>query len=225
MGGFGSGRRSGGYVVEDCLRVSVTRCSALRLLRPGSYAKGQLQWTRRRSGQVLGIVQIEADMRDPAASWMRLTHSIGGQKSEGRVLLVSTNPHLGGTRWWFACPVTGQRTRFLYLPPKGRTFASREAHRLGYRVQRETPEDQLLRAAQAVDAKLGGDGNLLAKAPAKPKGMSWLRYWKLRQQREEATLRSLCSGGACGGSPAIRAAIEQTKRDYPAAFAGRRGGS
>lgn len=218
MGGTGSGRYSGTYVVEDCLRMSVSRCVELRLLQPGAYATGLLRWKWRHPERVLGILKIEADMRDPTAACMRLQHAIGGPESVGVVDLVATHPHLGGSRWWFVCPVTGRRTRFLYLPPGGRVFASRDGHRLGYRIQRESPEDRLLRTAQALDAKLGGSGNLLIGPPAKSTGMKWPRYWQLCRQREEAILRSLCSSSFAAEVPSLRRVIDQVKQEYPDVF-------
>jgi hypothetical protein len=33
-----------------------------------------------------------------------------------RIVMLTTNPTLGGVRWWFACPACGSRCGALYSP-------------------------------------------------------------------------------------------------------------
>ena len=63
-----------------------------------------------------------------------------GAASTGVVSLTATRPHLGGWRWWFACPlplpqgegVCGRRSRILYLRPGDQHPGCRLCLRLTY---------------------------------------------------------------------------------------------
>ena len=63
----------------------------------------------------------------------------------------------------------------LYLPSGAFTFASRQAYRLAYRSQRETPYDRALRRGFKLRGKLGADGGMGDYVP-KPKWMRWPTY-------------------------------------------------
>jgi hypothetical protein len=59
------------------------------------------------------------------------------------VPITSTKPHLGGTRFWFRCPVMrdgnpcGRRVGRLYLPPEQQVFGCRTCYNLTYRSAQE----------------------------------------------------------------------------------------
>jgi hypothetical protein len=62
-----------------------------------------------------------------------------------RVQLLTTKPHFGGTRSWFACPLSskdeepcGRRVGKLYLPPRERRFGCRQCHALTYKSSQES---------------------------------------------------------------------------------------
>lgn len=188
MGGYGSGKHGGGPVTDDCLRLDV----ADHRLRVGVQGSGQIEWTA--TGQVLASVWCEVN-----ASYIELRHTrTGACGAEGevvRVELVTTPMPFGGRRVWFACPVSGRRVRCLYCPKGQRVFASRAAHGLTYRSQRETGDDRLLRAARKAHARLGGDGNLFHR-PTKPKWMRWPTYWTLRADLDQKSLNSAVSAAA-----------------------------
>ena len=56
-----------------------------------------------------------------------------------KVSLVTTQPHFGGLRWWFACPNAqcGRRVSKLYRPPGEDYFLCRHCHNLVYRSSQE----------------------------------------------------------------------------------------
>jgi hypothetical protein len=91
------------------------------------------------------------------------------------VQLEATPQPFGGPRWWFICPRTQRRATKLYLPNAAYTFASREAHRLAYRSQREAPYDRALRRAFKLRAGLGADGEI-GDPVDKPKWTRWRTY-------------------------------------------------
>jgi hypothetical protein len=97
------------------------------------------------------------------------------RRSDYWVGLITTPQPFGGRRWWFLCPRTGALAAKLHLPPGAFTFASRQAHQLGYRSQRETPRDRALGRAFKLRRRLGsqeGVGELIPK----PKGMRWTTF-------------------------------------------------
>jgi hypothetical protein len=61
-----------------------------------------------------------------------------------RVQLLSTQLHLGGVRWWFACPrrlngaSCNRRIGKLYLPPGESRFGCRRCHALTYKSSQES---------------------------------------------------------------------------------------
>jgi len=66
----------------------------------------------------------------------------------------------------------------LHLPYGARAFASRNAYRLGYAVQRETALERARRRARKARARIGGSPNLSEQLPSKPKRMHWATYWR-----------------------------------------------
>jgi hypothetical protein len=67
-----------------------------------------------------------------------------GREIIERVRFLTTKPHFGGTRWWFACPLSseegpcGQRVGRLYLPPGESRFGCRRCHSLTYKSSQES---------------------------------------------------------------------------------------
>lgn len=148
MGGAGSGThyhwwRSGKKeVVEDCLGLDTNHWMREGILRANVLATGTWRWTYA-SGKGFAV-SYEADTRDPAGPFVRLSYSWVGssspepQSADYRVRLTTTRPRFGGLRWWFICPliVVGRpcerRVGKLYLPPAARYFGCRRCHELTY---------------------------------------------------------------------------------------------
>jgi hypothetical protein len=87
-----------------------------------------------------------------------------GMRILGRyeVPITDTRPHLGGTRFWFRCPVMREgipccrRVGCLYLPPETQIFGCRSCHNLTYKSAQEH-DPRTYRLAQdlgAMDAAL-----------------------------------------------------------------------
>jgi hypothetical protein len=122
------------------------------------------------------------------------THAKTGERLDYRVRLASTHLHGGALRWWFICPVTvagracPHRVRKLYLPPGARHFACRHCWQFRYTTQREDALDRALRKALAIRKRLGGSASVTEPFPAKPQGMWWETYRRLRRKSEECLL-------------------------------------
>jgi hypothetical protein len=110
----------------------LVHCIRKGLIVPGSHVSGSMRWTSTRTGEETCSIGYEANLIDPMAAWVRLhyttTRNLNGEKVpfHYRIQLETTQPHFGGLRWWFVCPLSGRRAQVLYLPPVGgTTFASR----------------------------------------------------------------------------------------------------
>jgi hypothetical protein len=136
-------------------------------------------WTNTTTGERVGSIGYEAHLSQDSGR-VRLKYTTTRRDGERRkfdywIELVTTPQPFGGRRWWFVCPRTGRRAAKLYLPNGAFTFASRQAYRLAYRSQRETPWDRALRRAFKLRDELGGHGGI-GDYIDKPKWMRWATY-------------------------------------------------
>jgi hypothetical protein len=125
------------------------------------------------------------------SGWVRLryttTNHWSGEKThhDYRVELTTTRQPLGGRRWWWICPRRGDLVAKLYKPTSAGLFASRKAHRLAYRSQRQSPHDRPISQAFKLRRRLGstaGIGDYIEK----PKGMRWATFDRKMEQVEAA---------------------------------------
>jgi len=121
-----------------------------------------------------------------------------GECLDYRVDLVSTVPHYGGLRWWFLCPIAvggracQRRVRKLYAA--GKYYACLHCGQLSYTSQRENAMNRALSKAQAIRQRLGVGGSMREPFPAKPKGMWWRTYHRLRSSSEDMWVTCLTAG-------------------------------
>lgn len=113
----------------------VARLHLPHLLATGRVVVGRvvqcgLTWDQADGSEVSATIM--ADMGSDRGR-IALRHHGG---SSYAVDVVSIVQPFGGRRWWLICPDSGARTSTLYLPAGAARFASRQAHRLGYRTQR-----------------------------------------------------------------------------------------
>lgn len=179
MGGYGSGRWGGRPTTDDGLTLDLPRLLKQRNFVPGRVLTGTLTWTNTRTAARIGSIGFESHL-DRETGRVRLHYTITRQGGETHlsdywIQLETTSQPLGGRRWWFLCPKLGTRAAKLYLPPDALMFASRKAHRLAYRSQRETPQDRALSRAFKLRHRLGADGGIGDPIP-KPKGMRWATF-------------------------------------------------
>ena len=174
MGGYGSGRSGGRPTVESGLTLHLYRLIRQGLLVPSQNLSGSIVWTRVSTGERTASMGYEAHMSvDSGRIRLRYTTTTyGGEKrdSDYSIMLVTTPQPLGGRRWWFRCPRSGDLVSKLHLPNGAYTFASRRAYRLGYLCQRKSPRDRSLSRAFALREKIGGKGGIGDYIP-RPKGM------------------------------------------------------
>lgn len=175
MGGYGSGRSGGRPTVEDCLTLDLRGLFKSGWLKPGARVSGTMRWTLVKAGREIASIGFELDLGVDGGRirlhWTSNDRWSGEtRKCENRITLITRPQPLGGRRWLFICPRTGESVAKLHLPSGAYTFASQKAYRLGYRSQRETPRDRSLSRAFALRAKIGGKGGI-GDYIFKPKGM------------------------------------------------------
>jgi hypothetical protein len=166
-------------LVEYALTLNVDQI--IKAIKAGGVSSclpisGQLYWTVR--GGQRSAANFEARLQFPNA-YVQLEFLIADGRSQPtrqRISLTATRPRFGGMRWWFICPVTGERVGRLYLPPGASQFASRRAHGLAYACQTESISARAARRRRKLLARLGDGDAPFGWIPLKPKGMRWTTY-------------------------------------------------
>lgn len=198
MGGWGSGRYGGRPTADASLRIDLAWMMRTGRAKDGAAIWGSLSWSR--GGEHSGSIGYRAIMDTPGEERLELSYTRGkGDEAEQvkqTVRLCSTRPNYGGKRWWMICPYRGIRVGKLYLPPGGDRFASRQAWRLGYHIQRVGKHDRASERLFRLQRKLNCDLGLGA-FPKRPRGM-WHRTYERHLQRywalEEAADAELAIG-------------------------------
>ena len=165
---WGSGRRT----------VEQTRSIEIGALQAAGYfaAPKQGWWIWRRQGEITGTARIEWDDER-----LKIRHQV--------IEIGRMRCRFGGRRFWFRCSC-GKHVATLYSP-NGRPWGCRHCHRLTYATRQAVPRDRHLLRAQRIRQRLGGNPNMLEDFPAKPKGMHWGRYDRMRDVHDLATTRYL----------------------------------
>lgn len=189
MGGYGSGRHGGRPTADASLRIDLAWMIRTRQAVEGATIMGSLSWSRGR--ETVSSISYTAFMNQPGEERLELRYTRGkGDDAEHvrqSIRLCFTRPHYGGKRWWMICPYRGVRAGKLYLPPGGDRFASRQAWRLGYHIQRVGKHDRASERLFRLQRKLGSEMGVGAFL-RRPKGM-WQRtyarhlerHWELEQ--------------------------------------------
>lgn len=171
MGGFGSGRPGWKRKTGEMLRLDVVWLNKRGCLSLGK--AGIITWTS-------GYGNKSSISFESTGGALRLTFtvSVDGAERESVVQMVHlerTPCRLGGGRSWFLCPGCGRRVGVLYGQ---RLFLCRVCHRLTYASQCEGQSDRLLRRANLLRARLGGEPGISAMI-RKPKRMRWATFERL----------------------------------------------
>lgn len=208
MGGYGSGRRHGRPLAEDCLVIDLAWMLRTGRLVPGRSGQGQLHW--KRGGEPCGQIRYSYAMTDPDRASLTLRFSVT-RRADGstrdyvqHVPLSYTLPPFGGRRWWMLCPLTGARVGKLYVPGHGDLFASRKAWGIAYQSQRsdraQRPFDALFRLQRRLGCAEGWGGFV-----TRPKGMWWRTYD--RHFESFLSLEARCDAVMDGHNAKMRAAL------------------
>ena len=116
------------------------------------------------TGQQTASISYEANTIG-TPQYVRLSYTVTPQGGEPQhydyqVRLVTTQPHFGGLRWWFMCPLRvnghacGRRVSKLYLPPGGHYFGCRHCYRLTYTSSQDSRKPDHLARLLGVDPEV-----------------------------------------------------------------------
>jgi hypothetical protein len=129
--------------VEDCLY-----CLAVERLQHDGVFAFRTNWftTFKGSNGETNAVLHYSVQEGRSGGLELLVHTLSeyappSSKAPGKYVIpiTSTHPHLGGTRYWFCCPIfrdgkrCGRRVGRLYLPPGQQVFGCRPCYGLTYR--------------------------------------------------------------------------------------------
>jgi len=176
MGGCGSGRVGWKCKVEECRSLDVNRLHREGCLAP-AYSGG---WNWMRDGKRTANISMQCN-----GMTLTLFYRIRQNRDDWRdirqpIKLDSTQCRFGGSRPWFICPgiASGRRCRrrVAKLHAGGTYFLCRQCYQLVYESQSESDFDRLLRRANKLRTKLGGEPSTGALIARKPKGMHWKTY-------------------------------------------------
>jgi len=150
--------------VEQCLAFDVSWLRKFGVLRRSrtQTQTGTLQWTSPFGGTVAALGYWVG--RSESQGWVALidpevasAHPPKVRVPECIIHLTRTKPHLGGTRFWFRCPMQhdgkecGRRVRKLFLPPGARTFGCRTCYYLTFESA-QTHDPRTYKLAQDLGA-------------------------------------------------------------------------
>jgi hypothetical protein len=177
-------------VCEEALWLDVRLWRRRNLLSPGT----TFPWSWSQGGKQCGDIAVEVDATTAILSYKTL--SADGREwklLKQRVPIEWTACRYGGGRPWFRCTATsngdycGRRVAILYL--LNSVFACRHCYGFGYASQLEPLEQRGIGRARKIREQVGGDANVLAPFPMKPKRMHWRTYERLHRQYEITTAK------------------------------------
>lgn len=183
MGGSGSGswyRWSSKTTTESQHRIDIRWLKKQGYLRPGIISS--LSWSCR--GEQTGSIGYRMGIDRMVLNYRRQPHGGEWEDVEQTISFNRTPCNYGGTRTWFHCPRCWKRVAVLY--GAGKYFLCRHCYKLAYGSQREASYDRLLRKANTIKERLGGQPGRDYPFPWKPKNMHWKTYWRLRKEAEQA---------------------------------------
>lgn len=187
VGGTGSGRQGGRHRCEYCLAIDVRDWQRRQLLDPPG-VNFLLVQVQTRNGERLCNIRVEVE-----ADYVVLNHmSESGVSDVEPIELARTPCHYGGSRPWFVCPSCNRRCAKLFF--RRERFLCRVCHRLGYVSQLAASAERPRIMAQRIRRRLGMDPpNLTLPFPARPEGMPWRTYYRLRAKGERYERRALAN--------------------------------
>jgi hypothetical protein len=176
MGGFGSGRSAGMTcdTVESCWSIDVNRLQREGYLSPGW--QGDWQWTQ--DGERVAWITMHMELERLVLSYRMCIDSGDWEHITERVSIVRAPCRFGGSRPYFLCPGVGSdiacKRRVTKLYGASRYFLCRHCYCLVYASQGEGALERALRRVNKIRMRLGGDPDMEAPYPDRPRGM-WRR--------------------------------------------------
>ncbi len=147
------------------------------------------QFGKRTTNQVSSVNVKEVGVADRLHGSVRFRYTLNGKPVEHNVQLMQTDCNYGGVRHWFRCEYCGRRVGVLYL--SGGQCACRHCFKLAYKSEREGYHDQQFRKANKIRALLGWQPGIAHPDGAKPKGMHWKTFNRMKAEHDFRVQRIL----------------------------------
>jgi len=181
MGGFGSGRPSGGGKVtaDSCWSIDVNR-----LRKAGALSAGWCGgWEWKRNGEKVSSISMRGGEDRIVLSYRSRIRGEDWQDIEEPIPIRWVPCRYGGRRPYFVCPgivndVTCHR-HAVKLYCAGRYYLCRHCYHLTYASRSEDSCDRARRRANKIRSRLGGEPGLHSRIPRRPKGMWHQTYNRL----------------------------------------------
>ncbi len=161
MGGYGSSRwlyHTKKSTVEECRVLDIGSLVRDNLLQH-EYSSGSITW-RDYTGQVTSTVGYTLSEGLFTLHYHFTSGWNKGKHIDLPIQIQTTEPHYGGLRYWFTCPLVkhgracNRRVTKLYLPPGGLYYGCRHCYDLSYTSSQEAHKYE----------RMGGElGDLISK--------------------------------------------------------------
>ena len=183
MGGLGSGRSSGGGKVtaEACRSIDVNRLRREGVLSAG-WSGG---WEWKRHGERVSSISVRGGEHRIVLSYRSRIGNEDWQDTEEPIPIRWVPCRFGGQRPYFVCPGIangiGCRRHVVKLYGASRQYLCRHCYQLTHASRNEDRWDRLLRRANKIRMRLGGEPGTRAIFPRRPKGMWRKTYARLSE--------------------------------------------
>ena len=163
--------------LEEGLKLDLNRLIRDGTIKLGAATSQIIVWQVAGSREPVGWALVTANLADLTCPRMRI-RMIGGL--DQTIDLIAQERHLGGSQWYFSCPVLGLNASVLWKSPGATGFCSRQAcGNVGYRTQFVGSVNRARIGKERTRSRLGGDHTDSVNydlPPAKPKWMRWATY-------------------------------------------------
>lgn len=156
---YGAGRPGASIKAEQALRLDVRELGPQRLQDGANFT---WHWANSVTGETVGSISVQT-----APASMRLSFAVGISTMVQVVPILKTACHLGGHRFWLACPRCDDRVAVLYL--RSGSFRCRRCNVVRYSSQSEGDLSRVWRKQRKLEARFGPNLN-------RPKGMHLRTY-------------------------------------------------
>ena len=191
MGGFGSGRRSGGgTTIEACRSLDINSLRKAGVL--SATWCGIWYWTC--DGEPTASISIRGGRNRIVLSYRWRRDDTDWKDIDSVINVHWADCRFGGERPYFRCPGVVNRKvcgrNVLKLHCAGRYYLCRHCYGLTYTSQSEDRWDRALRRANKIRRRLGGESGAASVFPSRPKGMWRKTYERLRSDAFEAEMEA-----------------------------------
>jgi hypothetical protein len=204
MGGSGSGRWGWHFkktTIEQCATIDASRWTKAGILHEGGTRSG---WE--------SFVHYHVNITDVMHPYANLRYDLrSGARLDYPVALQTTQPHYGGLKWWFTCPLVrngqpcNRRVQKLFLPPRDSHFGCRHCYNFSYASRSHGALDRSRERARGIRLRVGGSASFFDPFPPKPKGMWWKTYERLEDEYAHADRTASARGVRDGARRPVEA--------------------